>query len=105
MAQINIIGRKDPIKVDNKDARIIKKIWLGDALTPAADKDRPLDLGDVWAGKYGQIRNIELEPEHIPKKNEDDYSADLTPEQKERNKLKFQEMRKNMESIGLLRPK
>lgn len=104
MAYINIIGRKDPVKVNNQDARIIKKIWLGDEKTPPADKDRPLDLGDVWAGKYGQIRNVELEPEYKPKP-EDKPEPELTEEQKAINRERFKRMRKDMEKIGLLKPK
>jgi len=105
MAYINIIGRKDPIRLNNKDARIIKKIWLGDEKTPPADKDRALDLGDVWAGKYGQIKNIELEPEYKSKPEEQEYHRELTPEERERNRIRLAAMRKDMEKIGLLKPK
>lgn len=63
MAFINIIGRKEPVKVSNDIARVAKKRWLGEENTPPADKDDILDLGDAWAGKYGQIKSIELEIE------------------------------------------
>ena len=62
MAKIIIKGRVDPLKVDQKTAFKVKKIWLD----PTTEKSRRLDLG-VWAGEYGQIRFIELEKNRVGK--------------------------------------
>jgi len=99
MAYISIIGRKDSIKVDNKDARIIKKIWLGDDKTPRADKDRDLDLGDVWAGKYGQIRNIEIESDY-KKTDTSQVLPELTEEQRKINAHRMKIIKVNLKRMS-----
>jgi hypothetical protein len=90
MAFINIIGRKEPVKVSNEIARVAKKRWLGEENTAPADKDDILDLGDTWAGKYGQIKSIELE---IEKK----YEAEADYEPKVRTEAEKQMIRQKLQ--------
>lgn len=106
MGIILIKGREKPIVRDNKIAQVIKDRWLGnpdEGVVKAAPGDH-LDLGAEWAGFYGQIKSIELEQTYKPKETEN-YNQELTPAQREANKIRIARMRKDMEEKGMLKPK
>lgn len=69
MAKIKIIGRREPIEIDNEKARAIKRMRFGDLDgNGKVDPKEDIDLGDEWAGKIGQIDWIELDKSVKPAK-------------------------------------
>lgn len=96
MAQIFIKGKADPIRVSNEVGRGIKKIWLGDDNTEPADTNRKLDLGDAWAGVYGQIKSIEIEADYRKVEKPSEPEPEMTPEQQQRAKHRMQMVRHNV---------
>lgn len=89
------------IKVSNERGREIKKKWLGGNGIPPVDKESVLDLGDVWAGKYGEIRAIEIEFENRINQKEE-VQRPKTPEEQAKITAKLEQIRKNLMEKGLL---
>lgn len=71
MSIIRIKGRADPIFVDYQIAKYVKQRKFGDPNTDPpiakATPDALCDLGDVWAGEYRKISDIELNDKPRPK--------------------------------------
>lgn len=65
MAKIFIKGRREPIEVPYQTAKHVKKNWLGLEGMDKRAKDDALDLGDAYAGTYGEIKGIELQVEMV----------------------------------------
>lgn len=96
MAKIHIKGRADPINVNNQMGREIKKIWLGEDLTPPADTNRKLDLGDAWAGVYGQIKSVEIEPDYRKVDKPSEPEPEMTPFEKQRSQRRMRMVKHNV---------
>lgn len=105
MSQIYIKGKPDPIRVTNTVGREIKKLWLGDDNVEPADKNRVLDLGDAWAGVYGQIKSIEIDPEYKPTKVDEDINKPETDADREKRRLGYKRVRESLESQGIISKK
>lgn len=96
MALIFIKGKSDPIRVSNQTGRGIKKIWLGDDNVEPADTNRKLDLGDAWAGVYGQIKSIEIEIDYRKVEKPSEPEPELTEAQKERSQHRMKMVKHNV---------
>lgn len=106
MGQILIKGRTDAIKLDNETCRNIKDRWLGNLEKgiEKSDKNDILDLGDAWAGTYGQIKTVEIDPEHRKTSPQEEIKP-LSEAQIQANRTKMKQMREDMEAKGILRKK
>lgn len=105
MAIIHIAGRKETIRVTNERGRQIKLNRFGDDFHSKVDPNDDLDLGDVWAGKYGQIRAVEIEVE-IPKTIKvQEWEREPTREERERGRELIAKARKNLEKQKLIKTK
>jgi hypothetical protein len=106
MSIIRIKGRKEPINVAFSVAVQIKQRKFGDStarppVVKALSTDI-LDLGDIWAGQYGQILEIEINDR--PRANLRQIERPkMTPEQREALRKKIDEVRKHLEMNKIIK--
>lgn len=86
MSLIKIKGRVDGIKVSYSTAKKIKQMKFGDdTVFPVISKAKAtdlIDLGEEWAGEFGQIASIQIGEVSSKYQIEQPDELPLTPEQK-----------------------
>ena len=109
MSVIKIRGRADLIIRPYAIAKKLKQRKFGDdSVFPAITKALPtdlVDLGDEWAGTYAQIVSIELNDKPQLARIEDALQRPLTAEEKIEHRKFMDDMHKDLEMKGILKPK
>lgn len=76
MARIFIKRKDAPLIVGNEIAKKVKISWTDETVP----RDKFLSIGSLWAGTYGDIKDVELDIEKKPEKP----VPIISPEEKER---------------------
>lgn len=105
MSIIRIKGRPDPIIIDYHIAKYVKQRKFGDPVADPpimkAPPDALCDLGDVWAGEYRKISDIELNDR--PKAIRLARPEDTEPFDKEFHRKEMDRIGENLKKLGLLK--